>query len=226
MVSGSPINACFERAAANRAAATGADQSRSANQTANFPTDAAAVYESNNGTPGEVTGKRNLQQVLTVARRAQIVVWMKNVAARDGDKHIPSKKVLNFPQFFRASANANLVGATRLWADRNSYENTNGEVIYRGSSSSLTRMTRLGLRRLRMKVRSGRGRKRQAWVEALNQDVRSEFDSLQKLGVKFNLRTLRALANFILDSGGNEAYSRNLIDPLSGRPLFENINAR
>ena len=63
-------------------------------------------------------------------------------------------------------------------------------------------------------------------MEALYQDVRSEFDRLRKLGVKFNLRTLRALANFILDSGGNEAYSRNLIDPLSGRPLFEKINAR
>ena len=159
MVSGSPIISCFKRAAANRAAATGAVQSRNANQTANLPTDAAAVYESNNGTAGELTGKRNLQHFLTVAQRAQIVAWMKNVAARDGDKHIPSKTVLNFPQFFRASANTNLVRVTRLWADRTSYENTNGEVIYRGSSSSLTRVTRLGLRRVRMKVRSGRGRK-------------------------------------------------------------------
>lgn len=77
-----------------------------------------------------------------------------------------------------------------------------------------------------MKVLSGLGRKRKAWVEALHQDVRIEFDRLRKLGVKFNLRTIRALANFILDSGGNEAYSRNLINLLSARSIFEKINAR
>lgn len=147
MVSGSPIFSCFERTAANRAEATGADQRHSSNQTAHLPTDAdssAAVYETSNGNPGEVTGKRKLQHVLTVSQRDQIVAWMKNVAAREVDKHIPFKTVLNFPQCFRDSTNDNLVRTTRLWANRTNYENSNGDLIYRWLSSSMTRVTKMG----------------------------------------------------------------------------------
>lgn len=77
-----------------------------------------------------------------------------------------------------------------------------------------------------MEVLFGRGRKRAAWIEAMHQDVRSEVERLRELGVKFNLRTLSSLALCIVDSGESELYSRNLIDTLSGKQIFEKINAR
>ena len=76
-----------------------------------------------------------------------------------------------------------------------------------------------------MKARKGRGRKRAAWVIALHEDLRSEFDRLRKVGVKFNLTKIRHLALDLLRSNENEAYSRNMIDPRSEQLLHVKISA-
>ena len=61
------------------------------------------------------------------------------------------------------------------------------------------------------------------WVEGLHKDFREEFERLSKLGVKFNLRTLRLLALDVLRSGNGEEYSTNKLEPKSETPLYKKI---
>ena len=77
-----------------------------------------------------------------------------------------------------------------------------------------------------LKAKSGRGRKRQLWVEAFHQGLRSEFDRLKNLRVKFNLNTLRYLALDLLSNSAKPEYSNYMLDPTSQRPLFEKITPR
>lgn len=151
---------------------------------------------------------------------------MKGEVHEHGEARIASKAVRKFPEFFRAGSNANIVRATRLWKSRRDYEDENGSVVRRGASTSITRMTKEGPRRVRMKARIGRGRRRLSWVEALQCDLREEFDRLRKLGVKFNLNTLRSLALQVLRTSENNAYSSNMIDPRTEKPLHEKVDSR
>lgn len=77
-----------------------------------------------------------------------------------------------------------------------------------------------------MKSISGRGFQRFPWVEELQSDLREELDSLPKLGVKFNLNTLRWLALQVLRTSDNTAYSSNIIDLRTKKPLHENFDSR
>ena len=62
-----------------------------------------------------------------------------------------------------------------------------------------------------MKARRERGRKRPQWVLSLYHDWRTEFDRLRKLGVKFNYRSLRALGQYLLDSGNSDEYHPSVL---------------
>lgn len=115
------------------------------------------------------------------------------------------KAILHIPQQFRGSANANVVRAMRLWESRGDYKNEDGIVNYRGVTSDVTRMTKLGPKGVRRKARTGPGRKSADCVEWIHQELRSE------LGRVCNKST-------------NVAYSRNLMDPRSERPLYTKID--
>lgn len=86
-----------------------------------------------------------------------------------------------FPDFFKGSAIANHVRTRRLWRDRDSYYNINDAYNLEGQTTSLKRVIKVGLQRLQLKARMGRGRKRAAWGGALHSDLRGEFHRLQTL---------------------------------------------
>lgn len=60
-----------------------------------------------------------------------------------------------------------------------SEENVTGQV----GKTSITRVTGIGSQRYRMEAQPGRGTKREAWVDALHEDLREGFDRFCRLGV-------------------------------------------
>eukprot|EP00171_Calliarthron_tuberculosum_P022372 IDg22372t1 len=134
--------------------------------------------------------KRPLQHVLTRADRLKIVKWMVMTSSTEGDKHISAKAVRQFPACFRGTANANILKASRLWKNKAEFLNESGDFVQRGTSSSITRVTKSGFKRVYSKAKSGRGRKRAAWVDAVHQDLVAEFDRLRKLGFQIVSRAL------------------------------------
>lgn len=236
MVQGSPILACLQRARLNALCrgegntsgpiAAGSESAAGSHEASNSV--ALSEHGDHDGVDGiDKDGKSNhaLHNVLPICTRALIVKWMVSEASSHGDKNICSKAVRQFPQFFRASSCANNMRALRLWRSRSSFENDLGVINQRGSSAVVTRVTKAGVRVARLKARSGRGRKRAPWVEALHQAVKDEFERLSKLGVKFNLNTLKHLALDILSTGDGDNYSRNMIDPKSNEPLHLKITS-
>ena len=193
MVSGSPIVAFLERAAQLRQQGqTGAAKEQmdlSGPQMGQPHFDAAHSLSSPDisGSSDNVppSSKHRLHNVLPIAKRAAIVYWMKKNVTDNGNKHIASRTVREFPQHFRGTVNANLTRAKRLWSARDDYSNQDGGMTTQGMTTSITRVTRTGPKRSCLKARVGRGRKRQAWVGALHIELREEFDRLQKVGVKF-----------------------------------------
>lgn len=64
-----------------------------------------------------------------------------------------------------------------------------------------------GGKSVRLKARAGRGSKRQALIQEMNFDLRQEFDRLRKIGVKFNLTTLRHLSLDIIETSDADVVS-------------------
>lgn len=62
----------------------------------------------------------------------------------------------------------------------------------------------------------------QAWISALDTDLKAKFDRLHTLGVKFNWKTLRALAVLLIE-GVNFNYSKNTVDPNRSVPIPDSI---
>lgn len=154
-----------------------------------------------------------VHKALTIFKRDSIVNRMTFHDLQNGEKHISSKTFRNFSQYFKASENASLTRATRLWKDRNKYADHNGTNVTRGVTSFVTGVTLLDTKRVRMKATPGRGRKRFKWVEALHSDLCDEFDRLQRLGVKLHEATLKYVAMDLLRSSQCDAYSNNMVDP-------------
>lgn len=219
MISGSPIVDCFRRAALARSTR---DASSSRDQPNEVPATSVISDDDTNTAPSTAKQTHSTHNVLSIAQRKSIVAWMRAQADEHGEHKIASRTVTNFPQFFRGSVNANLTRASRLWKARANYSDENT----RNESSVITRVTKNGPRMVRMKARAGRGRRRVEWVDALQNDVRSEFDRLRKLGVKFNISSLHSLTLRILSTSENPEYSANMIDPLSDKRLLDKVNQR
>ena len=186
--------------------------------------------------------KSSVHNVLPIESRRAIVKWMVQQEKDCGGKNLCSLTIKQFPQFFRASgSSSNFMRAKRLWNSRSMYtgkkcvESTMGlstdnpvhaRALERVRQQNITRVTKSGAQRARVKAFSGRGRKRAAWVEALHTDLRSEFDRLRRLGVKFSHSTLRSLALDVLSNSTSTEYSSNFIDPKTDMPLYHKINGR
>ena len=77
-----------------------------------------------------------------------------------------------------------------------------------------------------MKAKHGGGRKRSGWVEALQDDLISEFDQMRRMGVKFSISTLKELGYHLLSTRTNDAYSMKMLDPRTEKPLHTKIYYR
>lgn len=234
MLSGSPIVAAFERAAqlrAQRIASTNSNSASLVNGTsASVESDSlahdATEQEEVQGTMSGTSRKHKLHHVLPIETKRSIVHWMTTEASNNGENRLMSKTVRMFPQFFKGSQSANHMRARRLWNDRALLSQQVGTGDSKKLQSSISRVTSVGRQRCRLKAQHGRGRKRTAWVLALHEDLRAEFDRLRRLGVKFSISTLQELALHILCNEGSDAYSRNMLDPRSNQALHLKIDGR
>lgn len=109
---------------------------------------------------------------------------MKDTAASECEKFIPSKEVRNFPQYFRASENLNIMREVRLWKQHNVFGNDNGNDLFSGKKSSKNCNRLSGVKWVYIKANIGLGTRRPVWLEAIHQDLHSKFDRLYKHGVK------------------------------------------
>lgn len=134
-----------------------------------------------------------------------------------------SRTVKMFPQYFKYFSNANLIRARRLWAARDEYKNVSYTEKSIESPHSISRNTRYGLERVLMKAKSNRGRRRQAWCDAIQREIFNAFDCLSKLGVEFCSETLCMLAVDVLQRTPNEAYSANMLHFMSYLSLYTKI---
>lgn len=145
---------------------------------------------------------------ITLADKLKMTRWMVEEVARSGtEKHIQSRMIANFPQFFKGNKVANFMRARRLWDNREGVLSSAPKSGERHENQlSIGSVTRIGKRRVRTKARKGRGRKCAPWVVALEDDLVSEFDRLRKVGLKFSGGTLISLAKNIIRDSTNEAY--------------------
>lgn len=107
----------------------------------------------------------------------------------------------------------------RLWNDRSKFQN-DGEELSCGTVSSITLVTKGGIKKICLKELSGRGRKRESWVDELLMSLREEFERIQELGVQFNLKRLQLLNKQILSENTSQLYSPNMLDPRSQKLLM------
>jgi hypothetical protein len=129
MFSSSPIIAAFARGGA-RTPPTVAEESSSSDivemttaRPKSVSTAAKDLEQESQGESqellGETSRKRRVQHVSTLKSRREVVRWMVSVAGADGEKHVPSRAVRQFPSVFRAVEKANLMKASRWWKSRN-----------------------------------------------------------------------------------------------------------
>ena len=68
--------------------------------------------------PAENPHPRRLQQVSTIAVRKRIITWMVQDETANGFPGLYVRTVSAFPEHFRTQRSANLVRASRWWAQR------------------------------------------------------------------------------------------------------------
>lgn len=159
-----------------------------------------------------MTCKRRVKYVLPLHAKLVILYRLKDTVGRKGDNELASNTVCAFPQFSRGSNNEIIVPAMHLWSEQKSFEEKKGDLLKRGVTSTVTRVTSKGVKTVKVKAHTGRRRKRAKWLEALHAYLRSEFDSLRKLSVKFNHHILQMLTMSVIQSFDNDSSSAHTID--------------
>lgn len=225
--SASPIVAAFERASRRRAMNADRDSN---DQTASAH--GTVVTTQSNSSPqlpaqsATMKPPRATHNVLTLAQKVRVLKFMQQYVNEHGEKRLPTVTVTRFPDLFRGSLQAAIMKALRIWRTRDKFKNEKGEYSLKGTGSSFTRVTGGTVKRTDAKALPGRGRKRSAWVDALHVDLRAEFDRLRRLGVKFNLKTLQALAVQLINSSTNDAYHSTTMHPATEQFILSKITAR
>lgn len=157
------------------------------------------------------TVQRARQIVVPVADRLKVVRFL--MSLREGgelESGDLSRGVREFPLIFPArnagKRKSSLMKVSRWWKMRTS-------LIEEGASTQLTRRSSSGTTKVLKKVRSfsGRGRRIQPWVLALECDIYSEFRRLRAAGLKMTTRTLLGIARELLKNGKEEVYASEMV---------------
>ena len=138
-----------------------------------------------------------------------------------GHRGLCMRTITEFSEHFRGQRSANLVRASRWWAQRDKFCNEGEQEI---ESLPITcARGRLGrLKQLRIKAASGRGHKRSEWVQWLYPILLDAFERLKKSGVKFSARLLIELAmTSLLDP--TSPYTIRSRDPKDNVLLIEKL---
>lgn len=75
-----------------------------------------------------------------------------------------------------------------------------------------------GKKEVRLKAKAGSGRRSERWVDVLHKDLRSEFERMSALEVKFNFTSLKHIALHILKNSDSPHYSANMTNPRKDLP--------
>lgn len=94
----------------------------------------------------------------------------------------------------------------------------------RGKTPSVIRVTLKEPLRVCLKARKRRERHGLPCVEALYSNVLDEFDKLRKVDVKFSLYKLHHLALNVLQTGNDDIFNVNMIDPQSNVALHKKVD--
>jgi DDE superfamily endonuclease len=143
------------------------------------------------------------------------------------EKHIASKAVKNFPEMFRGTEKANLQKASRWWKARDAFLLLfkNGEGPLEKKSLSVNQ-DGPGRKRVQMKAVTGRGPKRQAWVEWLHMKLLEEFRRLKAARVKFSPKLLLAMARGILQSSVHPDFKATAMCPRDKNLIMDKLTHR
>lgn len=160
--------------------------------------------------------------VTTLSERYRATEWMIEHVRENGEKHIATKCIKQFPALFPGSSVANITKAMRWWKDR---ENTMGLKITGKRKGNFCFSTVRRNKRMRLKAIGGRGRKRAVWVSDLYNDLRDEFERLRSVGVKFNTSLLLQHAKKLISEANVEcSYHRSNV--INDKPILEHISIR
>lgn len=164
---------------------------------------------------------RRRVHVNLLSDRYTVTKWMIDRAAIEGEKHIISKAVRNFPQFFPGNAKANLQKVSRWWTQRMQTIDLKTEHRHVGQMSSSARNGRL----VSFKAIPGRGRKRSVWVRDLYSTLREEFERLRAAGVKFSPSVLRMHALRLIEEAPQDS-SFHKTRMYKGKPISSCVSVR
>ncbi|KAL0224156.1 hypothetical protein P9112_003546 [Eukaryota sp. TZLM1-RC] len=142
------------------------------------------------------------------------------VQEQNTEKGLKAATVIQFPEHFRSSSNANIQKASDWWKKRHQF--------YRRLEKdklSLERVQNSTVKKILLKARSGRGRKRAEWVEWVHKELLEEFLVMKKIGCKIDTSILGDIAKHVLRTGNHPIFRPEWIDPQdkSGKMLMDRI---
>lgn len=160
--------------------------------------------------------------VTTLSERYKATEWMVDHVRGNGEKHIATKCIKQFPALFPGTSVANITKARRWWKDR---EETLVLKVTGKRKGNFSFSTVRKDKRMRLKAIGGRGRKRAMWVTDLYNDLRNEFERVRSLGVKFNTSLPVQHAKQLISEAtiGYPYHRGNLVN---GKPIVQSITMR
>lgn len=214
-----PIERALSRATENRSTTPSQSNPLETNPTPLVPED-IALPTSASAVVSQPS--RRSVHVNTLGQRFSATTWMVAHSEANGPKHIASKCVRQFPEFFPGNAKAQLQKSSRWWQQRDRTLALKVNGIRKGNfAMSSTRRAK----RFNLKATAGRGRKRSTWAQALYDQLRVDFEALRAAGVKFTTSILRQHALHLIQTADESSpYYRTLI--VQARPIDSRITTR
>lgn len=163
--------------------------------------------------------RRSVQQVATIKTRRDIVAWMVEDQAINGNRGLNGRTIRAFPEHFRGKRQANMVRASRWWALRDTLLPIDPVPAL---SLEITRSTQGARKRILSKAAAGRGPRRSTWVQWLYPRLLQSFEIYKTSGVKFSPALLIELALSIL-LALDSPYNAQSTDPKDNILLTEKI---
>ena len=170
---------------------------------------------------------RRTQIVSTKRQRKTVTNWMINEAQESGSfKQIALKALEQFSSIFNVtdekSRQSCIKKAYRWWIKREEFI-----LALRTKENQLLSITSknvsgISTKRCVVEVLSGRGRKRNDWVEYLHQLLYLEFERFSSTNIKLSRGVLQYLAVLLLNESDSK-YTPNDADPTSGRPISNTL---
>lgn len=168
--------------------------------------------------------KRALQQVVTKYARKEVILWMTEDAATNGERNLASRAVRAFPVYFRGNEKANLQKASRWYKEQDKYLDEEAEADFT-DGMIMTHVQPFKRARAHMKCAPGRGRNRAPWVTWLYGELLDEFHRLRQSGIDISTKLLIEVTHRILIYSKSE-YNHLTVDPKDGRLLMSKISGR